>query len=200
MGGAIAEAGGCWRDNNGLPAQALHRPISAQWVSRQRPGRLRLARRREFFMAAKLAQGGGGKKFDLGQNSDINVTPFVDVMLVLLIIFMVAAPLATVSIRIDLPPAKPPPPNQKDEKPPTYISIQDTGQIFVSFGKTDIRPSSMDNLERDLAASLGVADYKNERVFIRADRHVRYRQFMDVINRLQTLGFYKIGLIAENLD
>jgi len=151
-------------------------------------------------MAAKIAGSGGSSKFDLGQNSDINVTPFVDVMLVLLIIFMVTAPLATVSIRIDLPPAKPPPPDQKDDKPPTYISIQDTGQIFVSFGKTEIRPSTMATLERDLDASLGVPNPKNERVFIRADRHVKYRQFMDVINRLQVLGFYKVGLIAENLD
>jgi len=150
-------------------------------------------------MGAKIAGSGGGSKFDLGQNSDINVTPFVDVMLVLLIIFMVTAPLATVSIRIDLPPAKPPE-NPKDEKPPTFISIQDSGQIYVSFGKNEIRPSSMATLERDLDASLAVANPKNERVFIRADRHVKYRQFMDVINRLQVLGFYKVGLIAENLD
>ena len=148
-------------------------------------------------MAAKLA-GQGSSKFDLGQNSDMNVTPFVDVMLVLLIIFMVVAPLATVSIRIDLPPAKAPPPNEHD-KPPTFISIQDTGQIFVSFGKNEIRPSSMERLGADLAGSLGVANPTNERVFIRADRHVRYRQFMDVINQLQLDGYYKIGLIAENL-
>ena len=148
-------------------------------------------------MAAKLAGEKGGK-FDLGQNSDMNVTPFVDVMLVLLIIFMVVAPLATVSIRLDLPPAKAPPPNAHD-KPPTFISIQDSGQIFVSFGKTDIRPSSMAALGADLAASLGVANPTNERIFIRADRHVRYRQFMDVINQLQLDGYYKIGLIAENL-
>src|SRR5438874_13459297 len=90
----------------------------------------------------------------LAEVHEINVTPFVDVMLVLLIIFMVAAPLATVSIRIDLPPAKPPPPSEKEPKPPTYISIQDNGQVFVSFGKTDIRPTTMDNLERDLAAAL----------------------------------------------
>ena len=91
-------------------------------------------------MAAKIGGGGGGK-FDLGQNSDMNVTPFVDVMLVLLIIFMVVAPLATTSIRIDLPPATPP----KDDKgkPPTFISIQDSGQIFVSMGKTALKPSSM---------------------------------------------------------
>ncbi|HXV01115.1 MAG TPA: biopolymer transporter ExbD [Caulobacteraceae bacterium] len=148
-------------------------------------------------MAARLA-GERGNRFDLGQNSDMNVTPFVDVMLVLLIIFMVVAPLATVSIRIDLPPAKAPPPNEHD-KPPTFISIQDTGQIFVSYGKSEIRPSSMAGLGGDLAASLGVANPTNERIFIRADRHVRYRVFMDVINQLQLDGYYKIGLIAENL-
>jgi biopolymer transport protein ExbD len=140
----------------------------------------------------------GGRQFDLGQNSDMNVTPFVDVMLVLLIIFMVVAPLATTSIRIDLPPATPPPPGAK-EKPPTFISIQDSGQIYVSFGKTEIRPSSMERLAVDLPASLGVANPTNERIFIRADRHVRYRTFMDVINQLQLDGYYKIGLIAEDL-
>lgn len=148
-------------------------------------------------MAAKLS-GGGGSKFDLGQNADMNVTPFVDVMLVLLIIFMVVAPLATVSIRIDLPPATPPKDPTKD-KPPTFISIQDSGQIFVSMGKTAIKPSSMTQLAADLPVSLGVANPTNERIFIRADRHVRYRQFMDVINQLQRDGYYKIGLIAENL-
>ena len=148
-------------------------------------------------MAAKIG-GGGGSKFDLGQNSDMNVTPFVDVMLVLLIIFMVVAPLATTSIRIDLPPATPP----KDDKgkPPTFISIQDSGQLFVSMGKTALKPSSMAGLAADLPLSLGVANPTNERIFIRADRHVRYRQFMDVINQLQLDGYYKIGLIAENLN
>jgi biopolymer transport protein ExbD len=127
----------------------------------------------------------------------MNVTPFVDVMLVLLIIFMVVAPLATVSISIDLPPAIPP--KNDNSKPPTFISIQDSGQIFVSFGKSEIRPSSMDRLGYDLAQSLGVPNATNERVFIRADRHVRYRTFMDVINQLQLDGYYKIGLIAEDL-
>ena len=149
-------------------------------------------------MAAKISSG-GSSKFDLGQNSDMNVTPFVDVMLVLLIIFMVVAPLATVSIKIDLPPAKAPPPNAHD-KPPTFISIQDNGQIYVSFGKSDIRPSSMAGLASDLPKSLGVPNPTNERIFIRADRHVRYRQFMDVINQLQRDGYYKIGLISENLS
>jgi biopolymer transport protein ExbD len=150
-------------------------------------------------MAARMAGAAGGKKFDLGQNSDINVTPFVDVMLVLLIIFMVAAPLATVSIRIDLPPAKPPPPGTK-EKPPTFISIQDSGLIYISQGENGINQTSMERLGTDLATSLGVPNPTNERVFIRADRHVKYRQFMDVINQLQTDGYYKIGLISEDLS
>ena len=71
-------------------------------------------------MAAKLAGGGKGG-YELGQNADINVTPFVDVMLVLLIIFMVAAPLATTSLKIDLPPAQAPK-NPTDKKPP-FLSI-----------------------------------------------------------------------------
>jgi biopolymer transport protein ExbD len=119
-------------------------------------------------------------------------------MLVLLIIFMVVAPIATVSIKIDLPPAQPPK-NPTKDKPPTFISIQDNGQIYVSFGKNDIRQSSMAALASDLPQSLGVANPTNERIFIRADRHVRYRQFMDVINQLQRDGYYKIGLISEDL-
>src|SRR5690242_299390 len=80
-------------------------------------------------MGAKLG-GGGSSRFDLGQNSDINVTPFVDVMLVLLIIFMVAIPAATVSIKLDLPPAVPPPPGQKPEEP-VLINIQSSGGLFI---------------------------------------------------------------------
>ena len=147
-------------------------------------------------MAVKLA-GKGKRRFDLGQNADINVTPFVDVMLVLLIIFMVTAPLATVSIKIDLPPAKAPPPNEHD-KPPTFISISKT-QIFVSMGKSDMKPSSLDGLAQDLPVSLGVANPTSQTVFIRADKDVRYGQFMDVINQLQADGYYKIGLISEEV-
>jgi biopolymer transport protein ExbD len=150
-------------------------------------------------MAAKLAGEKAGK-FDLGNNADMNVTPFVDVMLVLLIIFMVVAPLATVSVRIDLPPAKEPPKDQPKPKPPTFISIQDSGQIFVSFGESQMKPSSLEALATDLPASLNVPNPTGERVFIRADRHVRYRQFMDVVNQLQTDGYYKVGLISEDLS
>ena len=82
-------------------------------------------------MAAKLSGPGGGKGHTIEQNADIIVTPFVDIMLVLLIIFMVAAPMATVSIRLDLPPAVPPPPDAP-QKDPVYITIQETGSIFIA--------------------------------------------------------------------
>src|SRR5216683_8131770 len=105
-------------------------------------------------MAAQLA-GGPKKKFDLGQNSDINVTPFVDVMLVLLIIFMVTAPLATVSIKIEIPPAQAP---KNPTKPPTVISIGRDGTIAVSFSNgpttTENHPATIDNMSSLLAQSL----------------------------------------------
>ncbi len=151
-------------------------------------------------MAAKLAGGGKGK-FDLGQNSDINVTPFVDVMLVLLIIFMVTAPLATVSLHIDIPPAQAP---TKPSKPPTYLSIAQNGQISVSFAtgptSTEMRPATLDNMAGLIAQSLGVPDPTSQQVFVRADQHARYGDFVSVVNRLQMDGYYKIGLISEEVQ
>jgi biopolymer transport protein ExbD len=151
-------------------------------------------------MAAKLS-GGGKRKFTLGQNADINVTPFVDVMLVLLIIFMVTAPLATVSIKIDIPPAKAP---TTPSKPPTYISISNDGQLFVSFAtgpsSTEMHPTTLDTMAGMVAQSLGVANPTGQQVFIRADPHVKYGVFMSVVNRLQIDGYYKIGLISEEVQ
>jgi len=125
-------------------------------------------------MAAKLGGGGGKKAFDLGQNSEINVTPFVDVMLVLL------------------------------TKPPTYLSIDDKGQLFVSFSTspttTEMRPATLDDMAGLIASSLGVANPTNEQVFIRADQHVKYGVFMAVVNKLQLDGYYKIGLISEEVQ
>ena len=151
-------------------------------------------------MAAKLS-GGGKKRFDLGQNADINVTPFVDVMLVLLIIFMVTAPLATVSIKIDIPPAQAP---TTPSKPPTYISIDASGQMFVSFAtgptSTEMHPATLDTMASMVAQSLGVPNPTTQQVFIRADQHVKYGIFMAVVNRLQIDGYYKLGLIAEEVQ
>ena len=150
-------------------------------------------------MGAKLggAGGGGGDKFDLGQNSDINVTPFVDVMLVLLIIFMVAIPAATVSIKLDLPPAIPPPPGTI-VKEPVMINIQQGGQLYIGD-----RTTSLGTLPADLSGVLAVEDPTipptEQRVYIRADRTVRYGDFMAVMNTLQGNGFYQVALINEEL-
>ncbi|MBU4434287.1 MAG: biopolymer transporter ExbD, partial [Alphaproteobacteria bacterium] len=88
-------------------------------------------------MAAKLSGGGGGR-YSLGQNSEINVTPFVDILLVLLIIFMVAVPMATVAIKVDLPPATIPPPDAPKPKEPVFISIQKSGALFIADKQTSL--------------------------------------------------------------
>lgn len=146
-------------------------------------------------MAAKLGGVKGGK-YSLGQNADINVTPFVDVMLVLLIIFMVSIPAATVAIKIDLPPAVNTP-NQPEK--PTYISIQQDGQIILVNKGVD-QPTSLASLQDDLTKAIDKPDPKQESVLIRADRLVRYKDFMSVVNQLQSDGFYKVALINENLE
>ena len=145
-------------------------------------------------MAAKLSGPGGGKSHTIEQNSDINVTPFVDIMLVLLIIFMVAAPMATVSIRLDLPPAVPPPPGM-EQKDPVYITIQETGSIFIADKQT-----TLEGLTGDVCIALGGGACKEERVSVRADPEVTYNQFMEVMNELQAKGFFKVGLLNEDIE
>jgi biopolymer transport protein ExbD len=146
-------------------------------------------------MGSKLAgpAGQGGKT--IAQNADINVTPFVDIMLVLLIIFMVAAPLATVSIRLDLPPATPPTSDEVTE--PVYITIQDSGSIFIAE-----QQSTIETLAADVCSALGGGSpaCQEERVFVRAQPEVRYEAFMEVMNDLQTNGFYKVGLLNEDIE
>ena len=146
-------------------------------------------------MGSKLSgpAGQGGKTIE--QNADINVTPFVDIMLVLLIIFMVAAPLATVSIRLDLPPATPPEASAEKPKDPVYITIQENGQLFISDKQT-----SIDNLPIDVCTALGGGACKEERVFVRAQPEVKYKQFMEVMNKMQENGFFKVGLLNEDIE
>ena len=147
-------------------------------------------------MAAKVGGARGGK-FSLGQNADMNVTPFVDVMLVLLIIFMVSIPAATVSIKLDLPPAIPPPPGTI-VKEPTLINIQRGQRIFIGETATDL-----DRLTGDLTLQLQrdepTIPVTEQRVYIRGDRDVRYGDFMAVMNTLQGNGFYQVALINEEL-
>ena len=146
-------------------------------------------------MAAKLS-GPSGKGDPVSQNAEINVTPFVDVMLVLLIIFMVSAPLATVSIRLDLPPATPPPPGVTPP-PPTFISIVQGGDIYVATGEGVPAPVTLEGLDAELFTRLGD---REERVMIRADADVEYNDFMTVMNDLQTHGWLQVGLINEDIE
>lgn len=145
-------------------------------------------------MGSKLSGPGGQGGKTIEQNADINVTPFVDIMLVLLIIFMVAAPMATVSIRLDLPPATPP--TEDEPKEPVYITIQETGSIFLADRQTTI-----ETLPVDVCTALAVAtDCRQERVFVRAQPDVTYDQFMEVMNTLQENGFFKVGLLNEDIE
>jgi biopolymer transport protein ExbD len=150
----------------------------------------------EDVMAGKLAGGGKGG-LQLRQNADINVTPFVDVMLVLLIIFMVAAPLATTALKIDLPPA---PLDPKPLPRPTFLSIRKGGETYVVAQADMLRVPDLARLTSVLGSRLtGAGPLKDRTVLIRADRDVRYSEFMAVVNQLESEGFYKVGLISEEL-
>ena len=144
-------------------------------------------------MAVKLGGGGGGR-YALGQNADINVTPFVDIMLVLLIVMMVAVPPATMAIKVDLPPATV---TKEKPKPPTFISILQTGQMVISNPDRGNQSTGLPRLAADLVTNLGPGA-RDQSILIRADRAVRYSVFMSVVNQLQTDGFYKVSLITEN--
>jgi len=143
-------------------------------------------------MAAKLSGSGGEGKYSEDQNADINVTPFVDVMLVLLIIFMVAAPMAAVTVQVALPPAVAPP--GANPPKPVYISLQQNGRVFIQ----DF-PSDVATLGDDLRKQLGESrNPTKERIFIRADKDVLYGDFMGVMNMLQDNGFYSVALVGED--
>lgn len=144
-------------------------------------------------MGAKLG-GGGGSRYTVEQNSDINVTPFVDIMLVLLIIFMVSAPMATVSIKLDLPPASAPLNLLEEKKDPVFVSIQDKDTYYIGTKQVTI-----DVLAAELATALASPNPTDERVLVRAQPDVEYEEFMKVLNELQENGYFKIGLINEDI-
>src|ERR1700675_3458443 len=124
---------------------------------------------------------------DFGETHEINVTPFIDVILVLLIIFMVAAPLSTVDLPIDLPSSTATP--QKKPDKPTYVSIKP--DLAVAIGETPVK-------RVDLVRALdAMADAGKDRfIFLRADRAVPYGQLMDVLEILRAGGYASIRLLA----
>ena len=143
-------------------------------------------------MAAKLSGPSGGR-YDVAQNASINVTPFVDVMLVLLIIFMVAAPLASVTVKVTLPPAVAKP----ARKPPkiVYISIKANGDYYIMDDKTDL--SELPDALR-LVMGVRAGAPANARVFIRGDSDVEYGKFLELMNTMQDNGFYSVALVGED--
>jgi biopolymer transport protein ExbD len=134
-------------------------------------------------MAIRLDHGSD----ELTEVHDINVTPFIDVMLVLLIIFMVAAPLATVDVPVDLPSAN----VEKQQKPdkPVYLTIK--ADLTLAIGDDPVLPGA---LRAALDAATGAN--KENRIFLRADRAVHYGDVMQVMNDLRSAGYLKIALVA----
>ncbi len=124
---------------------------------------------------------------DFAETHEINVTPFIDVILVLLIIFMVAAPLSTVDLPIDLPSSSAAPERKPDK--PTYVTIKP--DLAVAIGETSVKRV---DLVRILDA---MADASKDRfIFLRADRAVPYGELMGVLEILRAGGYSKIKLVA----
>jgi biopolymer transport protein ExbD len=138
-------------------------------------------------MAVSISDSGLDDDDEFGETHEINVTPFIDVILVLLIIFMVAAPLSTVDLPIDLPSSTATP--QKKPDKPTYVTIK--ADLAVAIGETLVK-------RVDLVRSLdAAADASKERfIFLRADRAVPYGDMMDVLELLRGGGYSKIKLVA----
>ena len=120
--------------------------------------------------------------------SEINVAPFVDVMLVLVIIFMIAAPLVTIGVPVDLPDAQAKPINEEIE--PLVVTIDMDGRIFLQEAETEI--------EALVPRLVAVADSNPElRIYIRGDQAIDYGRVMEVMGLVNGAGFTKVALIAE---
>lgn len=141
-------------------------------------------------MGMNIGQGSGGRPGSYRPMAEINVTPFVDVMLVLLIIFMVAAPLLTVGVPLDLPDSRAKAISDEDNKP-LEVSIARDGQIFV--GETEVSQERLVTILTSMTES-----NPDRRIYIRADRAIDYGRVMKVLGDLSGAGFNKVALISES--
>lgn len=121
--------------------------------------------------------------------AEINVTPLVDVMLVLLIVFMVAAPLLTAGVAVDLPDSKAKAIQEEDNKP-IEISVTEDGQIYI--GETEVKKGNLITLLTAMAKG-----NTERRIYIRGDRDLAYGAVMRVIGEIHASGFNKVALISE---
>ncbi len=134
-------------------------------------------------MASKISEVAG----DLEENSEINVTPFIDVMLVLLIIFMVAAPLATVDMKVDLPQSAAQPAKRDDK--PVFVTLK--ADLSLALGNEE---TGRDNFVAELSRI--TEGNTQTRILLRADKAVDYGELMAVMNLIQRAGYTKIGLVG----
>jgi biopolymer transport protein TolR len=122
--------------------------------------------------------------------SDINVTPFVDVMLVLLIVFMVSAPLLTVGVPLDLPQSQAKSLDQ--DRQPLTVSVNVKGQVFLQDSEIKI-----DDLVAKLKAVTDARGGADERIYVRGDKKVDYGTMMQVMGRLSAAGYHRVALVTE---
>jgi len=151
-------------------------------------------------MAVSLGHGVTGNKAP-SQNSDINVTPFIDIMLVLLIIFMVALPPPTVNTLINMPPQNPNPPPPDPNNKPLFLSLAADGSVTVSLGMGDGATGStvpnVDGVPGAVAGLISTEERATKETYIRADFEVPYNGVMQLLNKLRESGLKKIGLVGE---
>ncbi len=136
-------------------------------------------------MAVRLGSRSSGD--DLEVQHEINVTPFIDVILVLLIIFMVAAPLATVDIGVNLPASTAPEQPRPDK--PVFVTIKSDGGIAI--GETTVARETLGT-----ALDGATNNHKDETIFIRADKALNYGDLMEVMNVLRDAGYLKLALVG----
>ena len=143
-------------------------------------------------MAGPLMGRGHGSSRRYKPMAEINVTPFVDVMLVLLIIFMVAAPMMTAGVPVDLPRTTAQPLNQEQE--PLTISVNPEGKVFLQ--ETEV---AMENLVAQLQAIVRNQPQgaPERRIFVRGDRAISYGRVMEVMGTISAGGFTRVALLAE---